>query len=286
MHSLPKLDIMIQYSCSLSCFGCVTMSDQPREGGVSIEEGESWLQAWSEILTVDTIGITGGEPLLNPDLLEWIRKVRQYFPSSHIKVTTNGMHLKEVSVLPLLLELGNATLDVSLHVQGPTANDIQKEILAQTMDVDPQWAMIPSGLDEIPLKLQKDNITVTMSVWRRFTKPYHGVLKLIRPWKSKQPSLSHASCGAPADPILFKNRIYKCGPIANLRDTLAIHDLLTNAEWQPYLKYKGFGADDDLQPLIDDFGKPNEKICTMCSSDGRATIEHYEPAMVVLRHVQ
>lgn len=286
MHSLPKLDIMIQYSCSLSCFGCVTMSDQPRTGGVSIEEGEQWLSAWSQLLTVDTIGITGGEPLMNADVLEWVRRVRQYFPSSHIRVTTNGLHLKQVPILPLLIELGNATLDVSLHVQGPTADDLQNEILAQTINIDPQWTMRPIESDEVPLNLRRDDVTVTMSRWRRFTKPYHGVLKLIRPWKSKQPALSHASCGAPADPILYKNRIYKCGPIANIRDTLAIHDLLTNAEWQPYLKYKGFGTDDDLQPLVDDFGKPNPKICTMCSSDARATIEHYEPAMVVLKHVQ
>lgn len=286
MHSLPKLDIMIQYSCSLSCFGCVTMSDQPREGGVSIDEGESWLQAWSKVLTVDTIGLTGGEPLMNPDILTWIRKVRQYFPSSHIRVVTNGLHLKTVDVLPLLVELGNATLDVSFHVQGPTADDLRKQILAQTADLDSQWQPIPSGIEEIPLKLQRGDVFVSVSMWQKFTKPYHGVLKLIRPWKSKQPALSHAACGAPADPLLYKNRVYKCGPIANLRDTLAIHDLLTNAEWQSYLKYKGFGAQDDLQPLIDDFGKPNDKICTMCSSDARATIEHYGPAMVVLKNVQ
>lgn len=286
MHTLPKLDIMIQYSCSLSCFGCVTMSDQPRTGGVSIAEGEEWLSAWSKVLTVDTIGITGGEPLLNPDILEWIRKVRQYFPSSHIKVVTNGMHLTTVPVLPLLLELGNATLDVSFHLQGFPAEQLHKDVLAQTMDIDPQWITVASGVEDIPIKLVHNDVTLTVSMWRRFTKPYHGVLKLIRPWKSKYPSLSHSACGAPADPILYKNRIYKCGPIANLRDLLSIHELLDNAEWQQYLKYKGFGVDEDLQPLVDDFGKPNNKICTMCSADARATIEHYEPAMVVLKHVQ
>ncbi len=286
MHNLPKLDIMMQYSCSLSCFGCATMSDQPRSGGVSLAEGEEWLSAWSQVLTVDTIGITGGEPLLNPEILEWLRMVRRYFPSSHIKLVTNGMHLKTVSVLPTLIEIGNATLDISFHVQGPQADELYKQVLEQTLDIDPQWRTVPSGVEEVPIKMLRNDITLTISMWRKFTKPYHGVLKLIRPWKSQQPSLSHAACGSPADPMLYKNRIYKCGPTANLRDMLAIHDLLTNAEWQPYLKYKGFGVDDDLQPLIDDFGKPNDKLCTMCSADGRATIEHYEPAMVVLKNVQ
>jgi hypothetical protein len=270
---------MIQYSCSLSCYGCLSMSDNPKQGGVSIAEGEEWLAAWSQKVDPYTIILSGGEPLLNTDLDQWIRKTRQYFPNSTIKLTTNGVHLKDSNIIPLLMEVGNAVYEISYHLTGPTGEMIEKELIKRAMAISNEWHVLNNPLKSVPLSLTLNTVTVQLTMFEQFVKPYHGKLGLIRPWRSNGKEASHAVCGAPKNPILFKNRLYKCPPIANLRDTLELYDLQYNADWQEYLKYKGFGLDDDLTAFIADVGKPN-KICTMCSADNRAVVEHYEPAMV------
>jgi hypothetical protein len=105
---------------------------------------------------------------------------------------------------------------------------------------------------------------------------------LVRPWQSKDPAMAHAICASPNNPQLYKNRLYKCTPIANVKDILGLHGLLDNAHWQDYLNYKGYGVDDDLEAFVQDIGKPNAKICTMCAdAKPLAVIQHYELTNVV-----
>ena len=255
------------------------MSDNPKTGGVSIAEGEEWLRTWSSLLNVNTIILSGGEPALNPDIEAWIRKTREYFPNSTIKVTTNGMHVDKIKLLPVLFEVGNAIYEISWHLNGPSADTIEQTVIAQTQEISNQWHVLQNMIENVPLSMTLDTVTVQMVMFENFIKPYHGREKLMRPWRSKNYVLSHKSCGAPANPMLFKNRVFKCPPLANLRDTLEQHQLLDNADWQEFLRYKGFGPEDDLTDFINDFGKPNF-ICTMCGIDSRALIKHYEPAMV------
>jgi len=42
---------------------------------------------------IPSISITGGEPLLNPELPEFMRIVREYFPNTSIQIITNGFLL-------------------------------------------------------------------------------------------------------------------------------------------------------------------------------------------------
>ena len=280
MKKIDKLDIMIQYSCSLACQGCLTMSEVPKTGGVSIAEGEAWLSTWSELIDPSTILVTGGEPYQNPDLVQWLHEIRNYFPRSLIKVTTNGNHFTDLKIIPTLLEIGNAVLEVSMHQIGVRAQEIEKQIIDQAYEITQDWHVVQNPLSSQPFAMTYNTVTVNLAVFKQFVKPYHGRMMSMRPWRSPSAVHSHGKCGAPADPILYKNRLYKCPPIAVLPDTLEKYKLLTNADWWDYLQYKGYGPEDNLDEFINDIGKPNYNICTMCSMDPRSDIEHYEPAMV------
>jgi hypothetical protein len=92
---------------------------------------------------------------------------------------------------------------------------------------------------------------------------------------------SYNNCGSPLNPLLYKNKIYKCGPIANLRDTLELHKLLDDPDWKFYLDYIGYASTDNLDELINNFDKPNS-ICSMCSKNRiDAEIDHYAPNNVL-----
>ena len=261
------------------------MSDHNRtEGSVTLSDASAWMAAWSEKISMDTLVITGGEPTLNPDLAEIIKSARQYWPDAHIKLVTNGEHFsEEVDPIAMLKQVGNATLWVSCHWNiGPSFDLLQQRTWA-LLNAHGKWKNNhPQVVDEVYLDLEQDSVSVKMAVYSNFVKTYNGATVLMRPWQSTDPVASHSVCASPKNPQLYKNRLYKCPPIANLKDTLALHNLLDNAHWQDYLAYQGYGIDDDLTPFVADVGKPNAKTCTMCvEMRPLAQVPHYEISNVV-----
>ena len=266
---------MIQYACNLSCIGCITMTDYKRRGSVSIAEGTPWLMEWSKKLDIGVICLFGGEPLLNKDLKEWIQLVRKYFPKATIKIISNGSYLKHVDILPELFAAGNAIYQISLHWrEGEKYESIKANLLNQ-IEKYPLWKPLLTDRKEVVLAFKNQTITVQLAVFGDFIKSYNGHATTMKPWNSDDINLSYGNCGSPQNPILYKNKIYKCGPIANLRDTLKLHQLLDDPDWQRYLEYSGYSVDDDLTGLVDNFNKPHA-ICSMCSKDRQtASVDHY-----------
>lgn len=261
------------------------MSDHNRtEGSVPLSDAAAWMVSWSEKISMDTLVITGGEPTLNPDLAEIIKSARQHWPDAHIKLITNGEHFgEEVDPIAMLKQVGNATLWISCHWNiGPSFDLLQKRTWA-LINAHGKWTnKHPQIVDDVYMDIEQDSVSVKMAVYSDFVRTYHGTGILMRPWQSKDPKASHSICSSPNNPQLYKNRLYKCAPIANLKDALTLHSLLDNAHWQDYLAYQGYGIDDDLTAFVADVGKPNTKICTMCA-DARplAQVPHYEISNVV-----
>ena len=278
---LPYLDIMIQYTCNLSCRGCITMTDYMRKGSVSIEEGKVWLEEWSQKLDIDTVCLFGGEPLMNKDITSWIRQTRKYFPQSKIKIITNGTYLKNKNILAELFAAGNIEYQVSLHWrEGQRFDSVKTELLRQMQKYE-SWTRVKSDRKEILYAFTHGAVTVQLALFGEFVQSYQGHGTTMKPWASDDIVASYSNCGSPRNPILYKNKIYKCGPIANLRDTLELHNLLDTPVWQEYLNYNGFNANDDLTELVNNFDKPNA-ICSMCSKNKiDAEIDHYAPNNVM-----
>lgn len=119
-HGRVHRDLRISLTdrCSLRCTYCMP------------EQGNEWL-AKSSILTVDeivdvarvaaadgvtTFRLTGGEPLLRPDIVEVVRRLAAIAGPTgapvDIAMTTNGIRLPEV--LPALVDAGLRRLNISI----------------------------------------------------------------------------------------------------------------------------------------------------------------------------
>jgi hypothetical protein len=254
------------------------MADYRRSGYVNVAQGRDELQPWADQIEVGTICLFGGEPYMNPDLESWILAVRELWPTANIKIITNGMFLHKRDILPILFEVGNATLQVSLHWrQGPEYNTIKQQLIKQTTQHG-SWQTINQGRDDIALTLKQGSVVIQLAVFGEFVQPYQGHGAEMRPYNSTDVAASHARCGSPNNPCMIKGRIYKCGPTANLRDTLELHSIADHPDWQPYLAYQGIGPNDDIESFVHDIGKPNS-VCSMCSSNP-VLIDHYAPDAV------
>ncbi|XP_024120332.1 molybdenum cofactor biosynthesis protein 1 isoform X2 [Oryzias melastigma] len=108
------LRISLTEKCNLRCQYCMP------EKGVKLTP-RSQLLSTSEVLTiarlfvqegVDKIRLTGGEPLIRPDLLDIIIELRKLNGLKTIAVTTNGIHLAKP--LSRLKEAGLDLINISL----------------------------------------------------------------------------------------------------------------------------------------------------------------------------
>ena len=275
INYLEYLDVNIQYACNLACVGCISLSNFDRRGGVRITEGKQWLEDWSKKLSIGTLCLFGGEPLLNPDFDDWVVAVRNFFPNTHIKVITNGFYLKQ-SHVNILSKVKNATLQISFHFKN---RDKKLLTIIKNAIGHIDFTITKSDKAEVFLKFTNKSINIQCARFGEFRKPYKNDKTDMLPWNSTDLQASIDHCGSPKNPILYNNRLYKCAPIANLKDTLESLDYYDNTAWQPYLNYKGYGLADDIQPFIKDFGRPN-KICSMCCSTKDSEVDHFAEGMV------
>ncbi|MDR2803173.1 MAG: radical SAM protein [Treponema sp.] len=95
-RKLLVFDVHIAEQCNLSCSGCLHFSSLASNAFIDIEKYESDCKRISELSggEIDEIHILGGEPLLNPRIIDIMKMSRSYFPHGTIMIITNGILLK------------------------------------------------------------------------------------------------------------------------------------------------------------------------------------------------
>lgn len=89
---MPYLECRIVEHCNLNCKGCGGVSNICEEHFVDIDNYEKDLKALKGLFSgIKQFHLLGGEPLLHPELEDFIIKTRMYFPDSKIVVHSNGL---------------------------------------------------------------------------------------------------------------------------------------------------------------------------------------------------
>jgi len=108
-------------------------------------------EAWSKKIKFNRIGILGGEPLLNPTLLEWVNGLLELWPKTRLNILTNGTQLTRWPALyqTLLNNKDYTRLKISIHgktLKDSTIDIVEKFLvgpITKTYDVeifpDRQW---------------------------------------------------------------------------------------------------------------------------------------------------
>lgn len=116
MH-VPYSEFYITNVCNLNCTNCNRANNFAFTGHQKWKDYADLYAKWSQIITIDRIGILGGEPLLNPTFMEWATGIRELWPDSNIGIITNGTQLHRHPDLYDLLANNHEkiTLDLSFH---------------------------------------------------------------------------------------------------------------------------------------------------------------------------
>jgi hypothetical protein len=89
-HNLRYAEFYMTNVCNLACDNCNRYNNFAFRGHDRWEDWADEYHKWSQRLNLIDIGIIGGEPMLNPDFLNWMYGIVNLWPHSYIKIITNG----------------------------------------------------------------------------------------------------------------------------------------------------------------------------------------------------
>lgn len=92
--TVPYLEYHVTDKCNLNCAGCSHFCPLVEDNNFpNLEQFKKDIKTLSKKVNIKTIRIMGGEPLLNPELSEFIKATRMAYPKADIRLATNGILL-------------------------------------------------------------------------------------------------------------------------------------------------------------------------------------------------
>lgn len=210
---LPKVEFYITNVCNLTCQRCNRYNNHDFRGWQKWSDYEQEYQRWAELVTFDKIVILGGEPLLNPTILDWIHGIRTLWSNTPIQILSNGTRLTHVRGLRDVLD-EQIWLGISWH----NINDL--DVLRQDM-----LEFLGSSCRELTGEHSRyradlafvDDQGCEVAVWiqNQFTD-----IAVKSDWSlhNNDPQKAHDVCAFALYNCyhFIKGRFYKCGPVALL----------------------------------------------------------------------
>ncbi len=86
-----SFEVHISEHCNLRCVQCCNVSPFNKPKFLAVEDVDNQFSFLRKHLNPDVIKISGGEPLLNPQLGDIIGKIKEIFPDTPLRITTNGL---------------------------------------------------------------------------------------------------------------------------------------------------------------------------------------------------
>ena len=268
--SLEFLEIMLIRTCNLSCQGCTTFSDLTYNGYITWEQGRSWLEPWTKRIDIQAAGLMGGEPLINPQVKQWLVGIRELLPLAQIRFVTNGLLLeRHWDVVELLNDLGNTVLKISHHIDDARIESAIDRVFSSYM-----WQPVNEyGIDR--WRTDREN-RFQIARPERFMRTFKNDYASMAPHDSN-PADAFAVCVQKRCPLLYNGELYKCGTVGLTPELLDRYNWPNRALWEPYVNH-GLSPDcanEALESFINNYGKPHA-ICRQCptATDVDSWLDH------------
>ena len=261
--TIPYAEIMVTQVCNLVCLGCSTYSDLQHKGYKSWNQGRKEIEPWLDRVNFDHIGIMGGEPLINPEIKQWLVGVRKLMPDTTIRVPTNATLLhKHLDVVDLLQELGNVIFKITVHQHDNPKVESAIEYVQNKFNWQPVYEY------NVHRFVTDNNFKFQVNRPEKFFKTFNGEYHNAAPYNS-EPDDAFEVCHQKECPLLLNNRIYKCSTSGLMDSVLARHGYPNHDLWKPYLDNGingSIGIDESIESIkkfIDNIQKPHA-TCRQC----------------------
>jgi organic radical activating enzyme len=228
---IPKIEFYITNVCNLNCNNCNRFNNHNFKGWQRWSDYADIYAEWAKRIEINQIIILGGEPLLNPTIIDWIKGLNEVWPNG-TQILTNGTRLNYVDGLYNLLvdriqlspgstypdwKRGRNFIGVSLH------NEVEKELIFEEINKFLKHPITKTeGKDKNEFGADyvfMDANGVKIPVWEQdvFTK---AAIQLTSDKKfvlyNNTAEEAHAICGFAQNKNyhFIHGKLYKCGPAA------------------------------------------------------------------------
>lgn len=89
-----KIEFYITNVCNLTCDHCNRFNNFNFKGWQNWKDYEADYQRWGELIDLQACTIMGGEPLLNPTIVDWVKGINQAFGIG-VQILTNGTRFNQ-----------------------------------------------------------------------------------------------------------------------------------------------------------------------------------------------
>jgi len=276
--TIPFVEMMVTQVCNLSCRGCSTYSDLPYSGYTEWSKGKQQLIPWLDIVNFRDFGLMGGEPLINPEIKQWVQGLRNLMPNTQIRLPTNGLLLlKHKDVVDLLHDVGNSILKITVHANDKKVSDAIKWI-------ENRFSWEP--VTEYGIKRWKttNNMRFQINYPKTFNKTFKNDYASAMPYNS-DPDDAFDFCHQKLCPLLHNGRIYKCSTSGLMNLVLEKFKYPNFENWKPYLdntKNGSIGLDSkiqEIQQFIENVGS-SHSICRQCPTKSSAEIFNHSITVI------
>lgn len=161
---LPKVEFYITNSCNFDCPGCNRFNNYSFTGHQRWKDYQGIYEKWSQVLDLEEFSILGGEPMMNPDYLDWLEGLLNFWPQAKGSMVTNGHFIKPDS--QKLYDLVQRYAD-RMEIQIGLHNADRADGMLSQMQ---QWLVGPITQRRVPEKLQ--DLPGFSDNWK---KSYHAI---------------------------------------------------------------------------------------------------------------
>ena len=272
---LPYLETMLSNACTLACENCTNYSDYHMKGSLRFADYEPVIDAWLERIRIGCIGFIGGEPMINPELKTFMYETHRKTNKSVMLVTNGTMWHRWPDFMNFIKDMGSVHLKFSVHQPGAdyienAIQDVLGSLNWKTETKEPDLEKYYNNNYRLHFTIDRNNL---------FTRTWQGNSYYDMKPYNNDPIQAHEQCTQTWCPLLYKERLYKCSSVALLYKVLEDHFLKNDADWLPYLNYKGIGLEDtdiQIKEWIDNYAQPHN-ICSMCpTSHNNAFFSHWD----------
>ena len=246
---LPYAEFYITNVCNLTCEGCNRFNRFNFKGWQAWQDWKHIYEQWGEELDIGTIAIMGGEPLLNPDLYQWIEGIGKIWPAVQIEIVTNGtrLHVHD-NLYQVLLHNPYVRLTISVHNKMHKKDLIKK---TQNFLKGPFEYQADTTLYRESLSITDSNrisVKIEYNRWCHqgaiITDADSGRFLL----HNSDPVKAHEICHSKTCHHFDHGRLYKCGPAALFPEFDKQHKLdLTEQDRELMVSVPSVGIDDTMQ---------------------------------------
>lgn len=230
-HFIPYIEFYITNVCNLTCSNCNRFNNFDFKGHQRWSDYESEYAKWSKHVRLQRVTILGGEPLLNPSILDWIYGINRIFKKT-VQILTNGTRLNQVNGLyeaVLADNIDPATpwvrnwIGVSLH-NTKDRDHLDAEIrrflrgnIRLVKRGDPEDENNATTMGGNYAYVDENNVKIP--VWE-YTEFYNAAVIVDRNNRyrlyNNDVERAHAMCGYAMYKCyhFIRGALYKCGPVA------------------------------------------------------------------------